>query len=70
MNEQCELMQKIYEYSLVLTDCTQFIDTHPDSAEAKKYYNRMCNEYNEVLNLYSLKYGEVDELPWECECGV
>ena len=70
MSEQCELMQKIYEYGLVLTDCTQFIDTHPNSSEAKNYYNRMCNEYNEVLNLYSLKYGEVDELPWECECGV
>ena len=70
MNEKCELMQKIYEYGLKVVDLKLFIDTHPDSLEAIDMYNKTQKEYEDISNLYNLKYGEINALPWECECEV
>lgn len=70
MKEKYELLQKIYECGFYMTDLKLFLDTHPNNEEACAVYSKKKQEYTDFLNLFTLKYGEIDDLPWECECEV
>ena len=46
------LLQKVYEYGFAVDDVILFLDTHPDSAEALAYYQKMRAAYNLVYQEY------------------
>lgn len=82
-NENEQLLQKVYLYGFAVDDVLLFLDTHPDDCEARAYFQRMRDAYQEaradyVQNVRPLAVTDVNadsywtwaEGPWPWEGGV
>ncbi len=73
MDAQCELMQKINEYSFAVVDLLLYLDTHPEDCEAKEDFLRFSCARNDAMKEYARIYGpltvdsikESDEEQWK-----
>lgn len=77
------LLQKLYTYGFAIDDVILYLDTHPDDCEARAYYMRMRDAYQEASLEYKekvrpLSITDVDashrwdwvEGPWPWEGGM
>ena len=81
--ETAALLQKVYTYGFAIDDVILYLDTHPDDCEARAYYKRMrdayqdaCQEYNEKVGPLTIMDVDVSswwnwvEGPWPWEGGA
>ena len=81
--ETAARLQKVYNYGFAIDDVILYLDTHPDDCEARAYYNRMRDAYQDACQEYNEKGGpltimDVDvsswwnwvEGPWPWEGGA
>lgn len=76
------LMKQINEASFAMDDVLLFLDTHPDNANAMRYYQNAVSMRKSAMDAYQRQYGPllVDDVtgntwswvtekwPWEGEC--
>ena len=56
MNNQSQLLMKIDELSLALTDTLEFLNTHPDDAAALAYYHEVLANYKNLHEAFSKQF--------------
>jgi len=56
-NEQAELLQRLAELEFAAIELNLFLDTHPESQEALRDYNRIVSELASVREAYEDKFG-------------
>jgi spore coat protein JB len=70
--EQCSLMQKIYETGLAMDDIILYLDTHTDDADAFAYYQEIREKLNRYKADYSRNFAPLtfeSVYPREAGCG-
>jgi spore coat protein JB len=56
-NAQRDLLLQIMETSFVLVETGLFLDTHPYDENAIRTHNNASQTYEELVNIYELRYG-------------
>ena len=70
--KQCEMLKKINEVSFAMTDAQLFLDTHPCSGDAMRYFekmrilrSRLMAEYAEMFTPLTVQdASEADSWSW------
>ena len=80
---KAHLMRKIREYDFAIFETVEFLDTHPKNLKALKYYSKLQNEREKLVEEYEANIGPITMYgnksdsswnwvkgpwPWEGEC--
>ncbi|MBE6837403.1 MAG: spore coat protein CotJB [Ruminococcus sp.] len=65
MTEKQMLLNRIRKYSFALDEARLFLDSHPDCAEAVKYYEKNLALYNKAVEEYERRFA-----PMACNGAV
>lgn len=66
---QKDLLIEIMETSFVLIETALYLDTHPYDENALRTHNNASQKYEDIVNLYELRYGpltytSMSKSPW------
>ncbi|MBR5614564.1 MAG: spore coat protein CotJB [Clostridia bacterium] len=59
MNERCQLMKQIMEYSFAAHDWNLYLNTHPNDRMALRFFKEMSKKAMELKKIYAEKYGPI-----------
>ena len=54
---KAELMREIMAVNFAMTDLVQYLDTHPDDADAIDLYNNLVRKFGTMLESYQSIFG-------------
>ncbi len=60
MNERCQLMKQIMEYSFAAHDWNLYLNTHPNDRMALRFFKEMSKKAMELKKIYAEKYGPIN----------
>jgi spore coat protein JB len=68
MSDRETLLNRVRMYDFALIEAVEFLDGHPDSADALAYYSEMRTAFDQAASDYEDRFGpltarEVDPLP-------
>lgn len=61
MTEKQILLNRIRRHSFALDEARLFLDSHPDSSEAIRYYEKNLALYNKAVEEYERKFAPVSQ---------
>ena len=82
MDVRCALMKQINEASFAMDDAALYLDTHPNCAEALRYYREAVAMRKSAIDAYQRQFGPLmvenaggngwnwvtEKWPWEGGC--
>lgn len=67
-----EDLEKLMELQFAIVELNLFLDTHPDSEEALRDYNKLEEQFDRVKKMYIENYGPIvnfgygkSKFPWQ-----
>ncbi len=80
--QSCQLARQVYETGFAIDDILLYLDTHPEDTQAMAYYQRLCQLYQNAIQMYEQAYGPLSitqitgdiwnwiQNPWPWEGGA
>jgi len=69
MSECEKLLCRIRQLKFAIVETAMYLDSHPDSAEALKYYNDRRAEYKRLVASYEENCGPLSIYGGSCGCS-